>query len=133
MFPLDKCCYVLPLKTGMIIIGIIDIVTLLVLGGFAVSDGQPHNIAIGITLPLIHIIGCILLLISVCVPKKLLPIGYLVTSIFRLLIVISYIVLSIIDKMFFTYPLISILLCFLYIYFWICVYSWYIELKNASN
>lgn len=76
MFPLEKCCYVVPLKRGILILAIIDLIFLVMDGSWAAyrlskSYNEPwwSYVAVNIIL-LIHLIGCIVLLISLRLQKK---------------------------------------------------------------
>ncbi|KAL7739403.1 hypothetical protein ACLKA6_002469 [Drosophila palustris] len=80
----------------------------------------------------VHIVGCILLIVSIWVQKSLLVIGFLITFI---IFMITYLVQSILIMVEgqTVLGLLMILLILLFIYFWICAFSWFIELREFEE
>ncbi|XP_017077165.1 uncharacterized protein LOC108111970 [Drosophila eugracilis] len=120
---LKKCCC-LELKWGALIVAIVDV---LLLGGVCGDLRGLGGVVwyVTVLVHLAHIIACILVMVSICVPNKKLVIVYLITGIIRIIFDIilliylaieGYVVLSIVII------LIGVLLG---IFFWWVIFSWY--------
>ncbi|EDW32289.1 GL10510 [Drosophila persimilis] len=69
---------------------------------------------------ILHIVACVLLIVSIFEPKKELVILYLITGIIRVIVLIVGIIWLI------CYGLV------LTVYFWLCVYSWFKKLGGST-
>ncbi|XP_034472300.1 uncharacterized protein LOC117780038 [Drosophila innubila] len=132
MYTVKKCCC-FPLKKGVLAIAIIEIILGLlecVYNAFTIKLEWPTCTVFGVWI--IHFIGCILLIVSIWVQKSPLPIWYLVTNIIRMLAYIAVVVWG-----FFAGQILNsvglIIAIFLFIYFWICVFSWFMELRDLES
>ncbi|XP_034476650.1 uncharacterized protein LOC117783374 [Drosophila innubila] len=130
MITVKKFIGLIELKWGMLIIAIIDI--LLGVLGYFLSGALANDAIFRFVMPLcyfIHIIGCILIIVSIFVQKYQLVITYLITAIIRMVFIIVAIVIQVING-YNDIPMyiVEIIILILGIYFWICVYSWLVEL-----
>ncbi|KAL7725959.1 hypothetical protein ACLKA6_016375 [Drosophila palustris] len=112
---MQKCCYVLPLKWGMLYLAVVDII-LGVIGCLAVYG--------------ILLIACLLLIISIWAKSKL-AFFYVFTSFIRWAYFIYRIALGFNNAMI-VEAVIHLIILIITIYFWFCVRSWYLELKDKE-
>ncbi|KAL7740773.1 hypothetical protein ACLKA6_012387 [Drosophila palustris] len=85
-----------------------------------------------LVLQIFEFLGCILLIVSIWLQKSLLVICFLIADI---MCIIWYLVNSIIDMVNgeILEGVLMIFIIFLLIYFWICVLSWFIELRQQEE
>ncbi|KAL7740730.1 hypothetical protein ACLKA6_012349 [Drosophila palustris] len=128
---MEKFCFVVPLKWGMLIIAIID--TILGILGlwflYLVDEEWTCDLKLNIVLLVFHLVGgCLNLVLSIWDNKVEHAYIYLITSSYRIVILL-YAIFAFIDGWLLV-GIIDTIIFILGIFFWICVHFWYSKLKN---
>ncbi|KAH8353958.1 hypothetical protein KR067_006194 [Drosophila pandora] len=97
----SKCCC-LELKWGALIVAIVDLIFCGSAAGHSASKYSRINLLnilwyVAVLLHLAHIIACILVIVSVWVPKKEFPCVYLITALIRFIFDIIFVIFIIIE------------------------------------
>ncbi|XP_033250382.1 uncharacterized protein LOC117189359 [Drosophila miranda] len=142
MIQIKKVFCLLELKWGMLLIGIVELILCSILGG--VCRGMHVDVVyyLSLIVSILHIVACVLLIVSIFEPKKGLVILYLITGIIRLIVLIVGIIWLICyglgNKVHNYQPIhtesiiVMIISLVLTVYFWLCVYSWFKKLGGST-
>ncbi|XP_034653367.1 uncharacterized protein LOC117891801 [Drosophila subobscura] len=142
MIKIQKVFCLLELKWGMVLIGIVELILCATLAGLC--KGMHVNIVyyLSMTISILHIIACVLLLISVAVPKMELVIPYLIAGIIRFIVLLLGVIWLVIygmrHKIFNYQPIhtesviVMVISFIISAYFWVCVYSWFKKLGGST-
>uniref|UniRef100_A0A6P4FG37 Uncharacterized protein LOC108051330 isoform X2 n=1 Tax=Drosophila rhopaloa TaxID=1041015 RepID=A0A6P4FG37_DRORH len=135
---IKKCCCC-ELKWGALIASIVDLILVAAVAfdckHFASSGSAMEIVWIVIlVIHIAHIVGCILVMVSICKPNKNLVICYLITGIIRFILDIIVLIYFIIKTEFEYVITICLILAGigLAVYFWIIIYSWYKKLGGST-
>ncbi|KAM8717929.1 hypothetical protein ACLKA7_004607 [Drosophila subpalustris] len=134
MFTVDQCCCCFTLKWGTLAIAIFRILHSLVEICFALFESRISGwkLYLSAALRAIHFIVCILLIVSIWVKKSLLVIGYLIFDVILMIALLGFSIYNFCSGEI-LYGVVCILFIFLFIYFWICVFSWFMELRKLEK
>ncbi|XP_022228893.1 uncharacterized protein LOC111078499 [Drosophila obscura] len=142
MFKIQKVFCILELKWGMLLIGIVELILCACLAGICKGMHVEIIYYLSMIISLLHIIACIMLLISIGVPKKELVIPYVITGIIRfivLLVGIIWLVVYGLTHKFYNYQpihtesiIVMLISLIIAVYFWLCVYSWFKKLGGST-
>ncbi|KAL7725972.1 hypothetical protein ACLKA6_016387 [Drosophila palustris] len=134
MFTVDQCCCCFTLKWGTLAIAIFRILHSLADISFALFVSRISGLELYLTAALrpIHIIVCILLIVSIWVQKSLLVIGYLIYDVILMIALLGFSIYYFCSGEILI-GVVAILFIFLFIYFWICVFSWFMELRKLEK
>ncbi|KAL7725971.1 hypothetical protein ACLKA6_016386 [Drosophila palustris] len=110
-----------------------------VCGSFAVAAHYVHHpddikweIYLNLSFLIIQIIGCILLIVSIWVKKSRIVICFLITNIIFMIWVLAGTIYCFLEKEYFV-GVVLIFFIFLYIYLWVCVFSWLMEIRQNEK
>ncbi|KAH8279410.1 uncharacterized protein [Drosophila bipectinata] len=138
--PTFSSCCCLELKWGALIVAIVDLIFCGGAAGHAsiIRTGDILNILwfLAVALHIAHIVACILVIVSVFVPKKEFPCIYLITALIRFIFDIILLIFIIIEFGFKGDTLITAIILIIYlvltVYFWLVIYSWYRKLGGHT-
>ncbi|XP_017010993.1 uncharacterized protein [Drosophila takahashii] len=129
---LRKCCWLIKLRKACILIAVIDfIINLVVLN----MSGQEFIAHIEQAVAICHCIGCTFLLGGALIRSTILLMFFLITSLTNCIIMIVYCIVQLVKQERhheIIVPISAIYIC-LDVYFWIIVYSFYVEVRNPRE
>ncbi|KAH8285631.1 hypothetical protein KR054_011840 [Drosophila jambulina] len=133
--PVFNDCYCLELKWGALIVAIVD---LLFAGGVGALAGNSTGEILWyacLAVHVVHIIACILVIVSVFVQNKNFVIVYLITGLIRVIMDICFLIAicCLIEIGHIIFLLVIVVLqILLAVYFWFVIYSWYRMLGGST-
>ncbi|KAM8717928.1 hypothetical protein ACLKA7_004606 [Drosophila subpalustris] len=121
-------------KKSLLVIGylIVDVILMILTLGNSIFNLCTGEILIGVVGILLIFLFIYFWIFSIWVKKSLLVIGYLI---FDVILMITLLGLSIYNFCSgeILIGVVNIFLIFLFIYFWICVFSWFMELRKLEK
>ncbi|KAM8717947.1 hypothetical protein ACLKA7_004622 [Drosophila subpalustris] len=128
---MEKFCFVVPLKWGMLIIAILDTILDILGFVFLYLEVEEWNsvLKVNTLFFLLHLLGCILLVVSIWTNTIEYAFSYLITGAVRFGIIAWFIVDAFIDGWVLVGIIHTIIVVF-GIFFLFCVDCWYSKLKN---
>ncbi|KAL7740729.1 hypothetical protein ACLKA6_012348 [Drosophila palustris] len=128
---MEKFCFVVPLKWGMLIIAIIDTILSILGLVFLYLEVKKWNCDLKMHFIFVafHFGGCINLVLSIWDKMVEHAYTYLITGTFRIGAILAFAIFAFIDGWLLV-GIIDTIIVILGIFFWICVYFWYSKLKN---
>ncbi|KAM8717960.1 hypothetical protein ACLKA7_004633 [Drosophila subpalustris] len=130
---MEKFCFCIPLRWGMLIIAFIDtILDILGLVALGLEFGSwTCDLDTTSHLYRFHLIGCMLLVVSIWDQKPEFITPYMMSAIFRLIKITRFTIHAFLDMWLFVAIVHSMILLSC-IFFVVCAYFWYSKLKNES-
>ncbi|XP_034473508.1 uncharacterized protein LOC117780924 isoform X1 [Drosophila innubila] len=131
---LEKFCFCIPRKWGMLIIAIFDtILDVLGLIALCLEEDKDYYIKLALSAHIfvIHFFACIALIVSIWLKKQELVVCYLFIGGFRL----GHVIYIIVAGFFCGWIFVIISYIFIFIiglYFLVCVFFWYTELDDQK-
>ncbi|KAH8401439.1 hypothetical protein KR009_005451 [Drosophila setifemur] len=126
MWRLHKCCYCIGLRRGCILIAVVDFIFNVLVLALDADEIIGH---IEKAVAICHCIGCVFLLSSSLVRSTILLMLFLITSMTNMLLLTMFCILDMIFESrhrWIVVPSCTAYIC-ISIYFWIVVYSFYIQ------
>ncbi|EDX06890.1 uncharacterized protein LOC6734276 [Drosophila simulans] len=133
---IKKCCC-LELKWGALIAVVVDFFFGSIVFFDADSERRSINIALYVLVLvyIAHIVCMILVLVSLCVPKKQLVAPYLITAIICVIVVVLFFIIVCIEmgELNILSLVLIIIKIILAVFLWIVVFSWYKKLAGSAD
>ncbi|XP_016957989.1 uncharacterized protein LOC108029990 isoform X3 [Drosophila biarmipes] len=129
---LQRCCWFIKLRKACILIAVIDfIINLVVLN----MSGQEFIAHIEQAVAICHCIGCTFLLGGALIRSTILLMFFLITSLTNCIIMFVYCIVQLVKQERYheiIVPISSIYIC-CSVYFWIIVYSFYVQVRTPEQ